>query len=106
MRRREDEKEKEAKVQPVSGAVNHHSKTGWTNPGFADHDITSDNHSHCGNQRTDWRKVANEKMEDYLSRCPGGYGGNEQSSSKWQASKEWDPSMNVCYLPRCFKQKV
>ena len=83
-------------------------ENGRANPGFVDplraHDYggTSDNYSHGGhggNQHTDWKKFANEKYEDFLSRCPAGtYGGNEQPNSGSQAIEHCDTSLNVCYL--------
>ncbi len=79
----------------------HYGENGRANPGFDDplsagaHSNVSDNYGHGGNQPTDWKKFADETMEDYLSRCPGGAHRNEQSSSS--QPEELDPSVNVCY---------
>lgn len=80
----------------------HHSENGRTNPGFDDplstgaHGNISDTDSHGRNQPTDWRKYASETMEDYLSRCPGAPGRNEQLSSRTQTTEQLDPSVKVC----------
>lgn len=85
-------------------------ENGRANPGFVDplraddHGRTSDNYSHGGHGRnqhtvTDWKKIANENYEDFLSRCPAGtYAGNEQPNSGSQAIEHCDTSLNVCYL--------
>lgn len=71
---------------------------GRTNPGF-DHPLgaAGTSSSHGGDpEKTDWPKKANEMMEDFLSRCPGAHGGNEQPSSMAQAT-EHDNTL-VSYL--------
>lgn len=93
----------ETKYLPKSGSC--YSENGRTNPGFDDPLSTgarsniSDTYSHGRNQPTDWKKHANDMMEDYLSRCPGAHGQNGQPSSRGQATAEQcDPSVKVCYL--------
>ena len=82
-----------------------YSDNGRTNPGFDDplrtreHDNITD--SHGGNQPTNWKKYANDTMEDYLSRCPGSHGqleSSQQSSRGQDAADQCDSSMKVCYL--------
>jgi len=91
----------ETKHLPKSGSC--YSENGRSNPGFddplraRDHDNITD--SHGRNQPTDWKKYANDTMEDYLSRCPGSHDQSGQQSSRGQvAADQWDPSVKVCYL--------
>lgn len=82
----------------------HHGDNGRTNPGFDDplmagaHGSFSDTYPHGGSQPTDWKKYANETMEDYLSRCPGAHQNEQPSSSGAQSGEQFDHSVNVCYL--------
>ena len=91
----------ETKHLSISGSC--YSETaGRTNPGFDDplrRDHNSITDSHGRDQPADWKKIANDTLEDYLSRCPGSYGLSGQPSSSGQAAaNQCDPSVKVCYL--------
>lgn len=91
----------ETKHLSVSGSC--YSETaGRTNPGFDDplrRDNNSITDSHGRDQPANWKKFANDTMEDYLSRCPGSYELSRQPSSSGQAAADQcDPSVKVCYL--------
>ena len=84
----------------------HTDYTGATsNPGYdpsADELNSSTNtHSQGGNQATNWKKFADETMEEYLSRCPGAYGGPIQPpTNSGHNMGQDDPYNNVCC---CYK---
>ena len=79
---------------------NHHGDNGMTNPGFDDPLRLTDTGPDGKDQKKDWPKEANKMLEDFLSNCPGAYGGNEQSSSRGQATEHSDPSVSylIVYL--------
>ncbi len=76
----------------------HHGENGRTNSGFdVPLQTVTNTYSHGGSdQRTDWPKEVDKMMEDFLSRCPGTYGGSEQPSSRGQTTEHFNTP--VCYL--------
>ena len=91
------------KRPPKSGSG--YSENGRTNPGFDDPLRTRDHDSdsHGRKQLTDWKKYANDSMEDFLSRCPGSHDQSGQQLSGGQvAADQGDSSMKVCHLTAKF----
>ena len=79
---------------PVLGSGSQDGGNGISNSGFdplspVDHGSMSGSYaSHSGNQKTDWKQVAGESYQHYLSGCPGAYGGNGSPSEP----------QNVCFF--------
>lgn len=78
----------------MSGNDNSGTNTGFDDPqSGGGHGETSDSSSHGGQQKTDWKKKADEMVKEYLASCPGSYEttGNFGNTSP---SESWNPLMN------------